>query len=755
MYNIIKNKTILIASLWGYPFGGGEEYLYQTAMWQNKINIKTYWICFNNAISNKPYENFSIEQITKNFIIIKIPDGLNKKILYNWIKILNPDLVHHQGHYRKDFHDVCALLRIPFLTGIHFWSGIVNLSPEHKNIDIYENSDKHTTDPDFISLYESQYCNFYSVSKYVSDCVHKITGKAINNICYSGSAKSKCFVEYNDPKTNRYVTMINIHKYKGGELLLYLLKEIKDIPFMVIRTEPHSEELDKEIENLINARSDQSLYLERINDVKFIYSNTKIFLASSLVDETFCRTVNEAMMNGIPVITTGQGNIKYLVEGAGIILPLKTDSDIIKWKETIEEIYYDDNKINEISTNILEKYKEYSEEVCEKTFISTVKKTLILSKVNNIMILSPWCDQGLGIQSRNYYKILKQLGYNVFIFSIKPYNVSSTIELQKDPSEWVVEQGRIYYSPNDREKIKDIELLEFIKKYNIGKCIIPETCWFRIFEIAKLMRDNNVKCYAIPNIEIVRKDEIVKHKYFYKILCNNMLCQNIFNKYGITTTQYIGYGIIDNKITFKHKQHTDKLKFLFIGGMNAYSRKHILEICEGFALAYAQNNNIELTCTIQKTNMLEVSDKEKISVYLDHPGIKFIDTHLSYDNIINLYYDNNISIQVSKHEGLGLGFYEALATGTPIISLNTPPHNEIVIEGVNGWIIDCYYKKMTDNPNSFIESAYFEPQLLCNKILSIIENQDTLVSLSKTLLIDYNKRLSGNIFINKFADALN
>jgi hypothetical protein len=56
---------------------------------------------------------------------------------------------------------------------------------------------------------------------------------------------------------------------------------------------------------------------------------------------------------------------------------------------------------------------------------------------------------------------------------------------------------------------------------------------------------------------------------------------------------------------------------------------------------------------------------------------------------------------------------------------------------------------------SFIESAYFEPQLLCNKILSIIENQDTLVSLSKTLLIDYNKRLSGNIFINKFADALN
>jgi hypothetical protein len=60
-------------------------------------------------------------------------------------------------------------------------------------------------------------------------------------------------------------------------------------------------------------------------------------------------------------------------------------------------------------------------------------------------------------------------------------------------------------------------LAEFIKKNNIGKCIIPETCWYRIFQMAKLMRDNNVNCYAIPNIEIVRKDEIVKHKYFYKI----------------------------------------------------------------------------------------------------------------------------------------------------------------------------------------------------------------------------------------------
>jgi len=54
--------------------------------------------------------------------------------------------------------------------------------------------------------------------------------------------------------------------------------------------------------------------MERCEEPKEIYKKTKILLAPSLCDETFFRTVNEAMMNGIPVITTGQGNITYLVE---------------------------------------------------------------------------------------------------------------------------------------------------------------------------------------------------------------------------------------------------------------------------------------------------------------------------------------------------------------------------------------------------------------------------------------------------------
>ena len=49
--------------------------------------------------------------------------------------------------------------------------------------------------------------------------------------------------------------------------------------------------------------------------------------------------------------------------------------------------------------------------------------------------------------------------------------------------------------------------------------------------------------------------------------------------YGVMSTSYIGYGINNEKLIFKKKRFDENrtIKFLFIGGMNAFSRKHILK----------------------------------------------------------------------------------------------------------------------------------------------------------------------------------
>lgn len=754
MYNSYKNKVYLILSKWCYPFGGGEEFMLQTMMWAHELGMDCYWISLCDK-ANKYFDKLEIEcyEFGK---LIKIPNGDEEdNIIKYWLKMLKPSMVHHQGHMRKKFYEICDSMRIEFLTGFHFWIGAIILNEKTLNIDIMENKHLHNADQEISYLWNKKYCNYYAVTEFVANCINEITNYDIKDIIYASSSILKCKIENFDILKNNFVTMINIHKLKGGEILLHLIKNLLNIPFMAVITEPGSEELDHKISKAIEDRKKtngiECIIIKRINDPKIIYQQTKILLVGSICDETFCRVVNEGMMNGIPIITTGKGNIKYLLGDSGIII---NENNLSDWTNKVSSLYFDNKLLTILSMKSLTNYENYSEEKAKLQFKNVIGKILTKNKENNLMIICPWCDQGLGILSRTYARILQEW-YNVYIFSLKPYNANSCIELQKNPMEW--EWQNIYYSKNDRENVKDSEIINFVIKNNIGKCILPETCWSRVFEIAKLLRDLDVKCYAVPMIEIVRKDEISKHNYFYKILCSNYLCVNIFGNYGILKTQYVGYGINDplikmNPTVFKKN---DIIKFLFIGGMNAFSRKQILNICESFFILNKTYKSFSLTCTIQKINLLESEDKENILKYFNHPCFTFIDEHLTYEQIINLYYEHHISIQVSKHEGLGLGFYEALSTGTPIITLNVPPHNEIVIDNVNGWTIESFFKKMEDNKDGLIGSAYFDPQVLSQKLSDIVSDfYDTYNNIIAKLINDHNNRLNNNNFKQKLYNSI-
>lgn len=754
-----RSQIYVILSKWGYPFGGGEEFLYTTMEWAKKLGMRPYWICFYGA-DNIAYKKLEINKIDSGYII-RVPGGYSEKILTCWIKLLKPDFVHHQGHMRKEFQQVCKKMKVQFLTGFHFWHDAIILDPMIQNVDILQNYKKHLPDPNLKYFLSEPNVTLYVASQFVRDCIEKISNVKIDNCIIPASSKRACLIDY-CVQSATYVTMINVHYLKGGEIFLYLLENCPDVQFMGIKTEYGSEELDEKIASTIEKRNKEgkskSILLNRVSNLKDIYKNTKILLVGSLVDETFCRVANEGMMNGIPIISTGKGNIINLMEESGYVIdPL----DHQKWKDTINNLYKNPQLLD-IQYNLTKKsYNTNSEEIGLAQFSKVIQTTIVNSYANNIMIITPWCDQGLGIQSRNYMTILTSMGYKVFIFGLKPYNADSSISLQKNLEEWLIDKtmGNVYYSKNDREHITDAELDTFTKKYEIGKCIIPETCWFRVFEVAKYLRNKNIKCYAVPNIEIVRRDELYKHTYFYKILCNNDVCKNLLNDNGIMNTEYIGYGInmgIKNsfdKKTLSTKNNT--LSFLFIGGMNAFSRKQILDICGGFCMAYEIDNNIKLTCTIQKINKLEEGIHENINQYIDHPGITFIQDHINYNQILDLYRNHHISIQVSKHEGLGLGFYEALATDTPIISLDTPPHNELVLDEINGWLLPCHHEDMLDNPNSLLKSARFLQKDLADKIIDIkVKGIDYYNRIIDSLREDYSSRLEIDNFVKNIANAL-
>ena len=80
---------------------------------------------------------------------------------------------------------------------------------------------------------------------------------------------------------NQYVSIINIHKLKGAELIIYLLNNINNIPFLVVKSEHGSEKYDELIKNIIEKKNEtekiKSIYMNRVNDPKKIYKEIKFY----------------------------------------------------------------------------------------------------------------------------------------------------------------------------------------------------------------------------------------------------------------------------------------------------------------------------------------------------------------------------------------------------------------------------------------------------------------------------------------------
>src|SRR5690606_19109044 len=98
-------------------------------------------------------------------------------------------------------------------------------------------------------------------------------------------------------------------------------------------------------------------------------------------DETFCRVVNESMMNGIPVLTTQAGNIRYLV---GKSTPIMTRDGTDDWSKQIRELINNPIKYKMMSFEMRKRYEFCSEEIAKKQFEAVILKASIKSKSNSI-----------------------------------------------------------------------------------------------------------------------------------------------------------------------------------------------------------------------------------------------------------------------------------------------------------------------------------------------------------------------------------
>ena len=739
-------KKIVTLSEWGYPpFGGGENWLLNLSKIFNNLDYDTYIICFSNGFNGNQFKE--MELIDLNYVKI-IQMEYNLYEIMKIIKFINPCLINHQGIKRIEFMKIANVLEIPFITGYCFWNNIIKQN--HSNIGILDNNEIEK-DSSFSYINNNSYV--YCASDFVNDVIHKFFDTKIK-VIETISLKDDYNIIINKDK-NIYVSLLNCHYNKGGFLIKDLINKLDiNIPLLFVYTEYDPNLELSEIKNLINERNNKNninLLFEEKQNPKEIYEITKLMLIPSLCDETFCRVAYESKMNNIPVISTSNGNLKYLLKNYALFIDNNNNNNKSdEWIKNIESMYKKininlkspknnlKNQINTI-TNYENKIKNSVKDLIDEVLLNKSKYILNSHGINNnIAIIAPWADQGLGIQARSYYNSLKQLGYNVHIFSFKPYHGNENNSyLQHNKEEW--NYDNIYYSPNHRENIDAFEILNFIHDYKIRKLIVIEATFEPIFKIMSLLKLIGVQLYLIVNIECVKISEINYHLIFDKVFCNNYNSYFIMKHLLMNNVYHLGFHFehdffknFDKKIFHIHKNinkinsNKTKLKFVCNGGLNSISRKNIDIIYDSFLEILNQNKNqdieIELYVYIQS-----IECPSNLSI--NHPNIHKQIKYLSYYENLESISKNDIFIHCGGQEGLGLGFYEALYLGLPIITLNWTPNNEIVKDNYNGWLIDVNIDKVYENTECLINRGLINKSIFINKINEITNNIDNTTNI--------------------------
>lgn len=84
------------------------------------------------------------------------------------------------------------------------------------------------------------------------------------------------------------------------------------------------------------------------------------------------------------------------------------------------------------------------------------------------------------------------------------------------------------------------------------------------------------------------------------------------------------------------------------------------------------------------------SGKEYLLSEIDNNVAGRVDFAGQQNNVENYYINADIFVLTSKWEGFGLVAVEAMSFGLPVVSFKTAGPSEIIKDGINGRLIDCY-----------------------------------------------------------------
>lgn len=362
-------KTILfLAQMWNPPLGGGEFYILN-----NFKNLSSDYVCIGAGYKH-PDTNLNFTQ-NKYFEWHGIPSFQliihNQKDIHDFIEDVRPDLVLTQSYDALVIIRTGKSLGAKTIYGTHFWRNICAVQDQFFKMLERPLSTVQLLPQNQIVFHEAD--DVYVNSVFMQKAVERYVGKKIEKVINPIVDLERIFAQEKKPE---FVTIINADVGKGGEIFARIAKSLPNIPFLCVGLGSEISEENKRVNAIIKSIKNVEV-IEKSDDIKEIYSKTKILLVPSLVDETFSMVALEAFFNGIPVIASSVGNLRFLVEDGGILLePL----DIDAWVSATNELYSNEKVYQNMSELALKTSKKYDPLIELDKFENMIK--IVLGDLN-------------------------------------------------------------------------------------------------------------------------------------------------------------------------------------------------------------------------------------------------------------------------------------------------------------------------------------------------------------------------------------
>lgn len=738
----MSRRHLVLNSFRSFPFGGGEEDLYDRARYALADGWEVTWLCHSDGqadayTTDKADTALSLGPAPASVVRVLHRVYKTPEALHVLLASLQPTVVYAIG---RQVHALAGFSAAPWVASFHFWTHFVAVP---SNVRILSRRPPPALSPEFPAIAASA-ARVVVVSPFmqrVGLAAGACVPTCLPSIPTSRSVSTKPYDAADPSRT--WVTVFNGHFLKGGCLLPTLIATQPNVPVRVFFTEhdaEHGAALMHELVDAMNARRRRDCaaaapieFRSRVDSVIESLDTSRVVLCASVVDETFGRVAAEAMASGVPVVLSRRGNLEDLGgPDAAYVDPGPGPAAYSESAAAIAELYSNPARLAALSALYLSRAAAVlNPSAAHATFAALLNDVAITGqppKNPTVLLVAPWHDQGLGTQARTYVRALQCCQVRTAVCSFAPYAGAEAgigkpggappHQFQAAADEWA--HVRVYHSPHFRDQLTGKELAACVRDFAADVVLVLEPGGAHFFDALCELKAAapRVRVVGVPNIELVRSDEVARHAVFDLLLGNNEHCMRHLTLAGVadvTKLAYLGFAAprddsdaADTATPVALSDDDSSVVITLIGGVALDTRKQGPKVVRAFvaaALAAALNDRqrvrrhgyaVTLCITAQTAASCTATAEEvrhavaSLAAVQSPHRIEMHTGNMPHAAVMGLLRRSHVAVVVSAYEGLGMGLFEALAARCAVLTIAGAPHNEVVREEVNGWLLPAH-----------------------------------------------------------------